>query len=373
MATTLTAAWWDRRVTDVLVAGGGPAGWAVADQCARHGLRTVLVDPRPGAPWRATYGMWRDECALLPSGSTWVEASATWACGRRLARGYAVLDNESVRTAVANPDVRVIAGEVGSVRAGMVTLTSGRVLATTVVVDATGPPPGRGPAAEQTAFGVVLPAEVAAPLVAPGEAVFMDWRGGDGRTFLYAVPLTGGRVLVEETSLARRPAMDTAELRTRLLIRLATHGVSPGRETETVRIRLDLPVPRRRAGVVPFGAAAAMVHPATGYSVAESFRLAPRVADAIARGRDAAAWRVLWSPSARVVHGLRGRGLAVVLGLDTGLPEFFDVFFDLSPESQRRYLSEREDVGGTVAAMGALFWRADWRLRGRIARTALIV
>ncbi|MGH3770268.1 MAG: lycopene cyclase family protein, partial [Pseudonocardiaceae bacterium] len=43
------------------MAGGGPAGWAVAAACARLGLDTELVDPAPDRPWRATYGAWREE------------------------------------------------------------------------------------------------------------------------------------------------------------------------------------------------------------------------------------------------------------------------------------------------------------------------
>ena len=50
---------------DVLVVGAGPAGMALAAQCARRGLRTGLVDPAPQRPWTATYGMWADE---LPAG-----------------------------------------------------------------------------------------------------------------------------------------------------------------------------------------------------------------------------------------------------------------------------------------------------------------
>ena len=46
---------------DVLVAGGGPAGWAVAAACARLGLDTELVDPAPDRRWYPTYGSWRGE------------------------------------------------------------------------------------------------------------------------------------------------------------------------------------------------------------------------------------------------------------------------------------------------------------------------
>lgn len=314
--------------------------------------------------------MWRDECASLPPGSKWVEAVTRVAAlsSRTLTRRYAVLDNSSVQAAVAHPEVTVIADKVGSVRGRTVTLASGRVLAAAVVVNATGPRAGR---TEQTAFGVVLPSEVAAPLVAPGEAVFMDWRGSDGSTFLYAVPLVGDRVLVEETSLARRPGLGVALLRARLLNRLAAHGISPSGTTESVRIPLDQPVPARRAGVITFGAAAALVHPASGYSVAESFRLAPHLAEAIAT-EPSRAGRVLWSPAARAVHALRGRGLAVLLRLGPRTPEFFELFFDLSPELQRRYLSGREDLAGTAAAMAAIFRAADWAMRAAIVRSALV-
>jgi lycopene beta-cyclase len=359
-------------VADVVVAGGGPAGWAVADQCARRGLATVLVDPRPGRRW-PTYGMWLDECALLPAGSTWVEASALAAgvSQRILARRYAVLDNDSVRAAVANPAVRVLTDRMRSHEDGLVTLASGRVLAARLVIDATGP---RRQSVSQTAFGVVVSADEAAALVKPGDAVFMDWRDSDGTTFLYAVPLPGGRVLLEETSLASRPGLAVGVLRHRLLARLARRGIAPGETTERVHIPLDVPIPTRRPGIVPFGAAAALVHPATGYGVAEAFRLAPPLAEAIASDRrpDRAAWRVLWSPRARAVRLLRGRGLAMLLGLNPRqVPEFFELFFGLPAQLQRGYLSERDNVGATVRAMAAVFAAAEPPLRAAIARHAL--
>ncbi len=97
---------------DVLVVGAGPAGWALADACARLGLRTSLVAPRPDALWRPTYGMWLDETAALPLGARWVTARARVQAGgsRWLARSYAVLDNESVRSALTHPEVSVVEG-----------------------------------------------------------------------------------------------------------------------------------------------------------------------------------------------------------------------------------------------------------------------
>jgi lycopene beta-cyclase len=361
-------------MADVLVAGAGPAGWAAAAACARLGLDTVLVSPNPHARWPATYGMWADECAALPPGSRWVGTPATRVVGlteRRLDRGYVVLDNESVRTALHGP--RTVAGAVAAVRAGprgcTVGLRDGRVLAAAVVIDATGA--ARNSGAEQTAYGVAIPGDTV------DETVFMDWRpppGCDPGTFLYTVPLPDGRVLFEETSLAARPGLGFTELRARLRARFDLTGGT----VERVRIPVDLPLPRNRSGVIAFGAAAAMVHPATGYSIADTFRLAPRLAQAIADGlrhspRAAvrAGRHTVWPPAARATHLLRRRGLAVLLALPPHrLPEFFELFFALPADLQRRYLGARDDPAGTAAAMLAIFRAASPSLRAIITRHA---
>lgn len=344
---------------DVVVAGAGPAGLAVARECALRGLRTVVVAPRPSAPWRATYGMWRDEAALLPPGAEYAVARArvvATSC-RWLAREYAVLDNASVRTALSHPDVTVRTGRLDEVDAP-------------VVLDATG---ARGPGhVAQTAFGVLVPAAAAAPVIGSGEAVFMDWRAPrhGPATFLYAVPLPDGRVLLEETSLARRPGLPFPELRARLLARLDRHGIDPGdAAVERVRIPVDH-VPSAGTGrLVRFGAAAGLVHPATGYGVGDALRLAPRVADAIATGGAAAARRVVWSARARAVHRLRRTGLRTLLSLtpeQTG--EFFELFFALPPALQHAFLSGREDLPGTAVAMARMFAAAPWSLRRKMVR-----
>jgi lycopene beta-cyclase len=369
-------------VLDVLIAGAGPAGVALAGACARLGLRTALVAPRPDAPW-PTYGMWADE-SDLPGFRVRAVAG-----GRELARDYLVLDDAAARAVLSHPDVEVIADRVravhgvGGIAAGSgranaarrparhrVCLAGGRVAEARVVVNATGP---RADRTAQTAFGVVLSPDEADA----GTAVVMDWTPAPGfadrwPTFRYAVPVPDG-VLVEETSLARRPGLPVAELRARLAARL---GVSPagrlgvslaGRRTETVRIPLDGGIPRR-GPIVPFGAAAGFVHPATGYSVADAVRLAPRLATAFATGDDP--WRVLWPARARAVHALRRKGLRTLLALTPEqVPEFFDLFFALPDRLQRAYLSGREDLPGTAAAMAAMFRAAPRPLRAAMLRS----
>ncbi|MFC5288054.1 lycopene cyclase family protein [Actinokineospora guangxiensis] len=361
---------------DAVIAGGGPAGWALAAACARRGLATALVAPRPDAPWPATYGLWADQAVGLPAV---VAASEVRAAGRVLERGYRVLDNAATLAAWMSCGVEAVRGSAvrGWVGGGVsaVRLDTGRELRARVVVDATGHhrrlSGGVRPATrvEQTAAGVILPADAAAAFAPPGGAVFMDgWDTADGvATFLYVVPLPGGRTLVEETSLAARPGIALGLLRERLARRLDRAGIDArDAAVEHVRFPMDVPV-RGRGPAVPFGAAAGMVHPATGYSVGDALAAAPAVAEAIEHG-PAAARSAIWPPAARAVHALRAHGRRVLLSLPPAeVPEFFELFFALPAHQQRAFLSGRTDVAGTSAAMAALFAAAPWRLRRRLA------
>lgn len=375
-------------VADVAVVGAGPAGWLLAAACAARGLDTVVVAPRPLEVWRPTYGLWADQCAALPDGTSVTPAATVWAGERRLSRGYAVLDNASLLAAVRRSGARAVAGRVASMGVdggrAVLDLRDGTRIGCGAVVDASGwrrvlsggPPPGNR--AEQTAYGLVLPAALAAPLVEPGDAVFMRWGRTPGwPSFLYAVPLPGGRTLLEETSLARRPGLPVPDLAARLTGRLAAAGVAAGDavDVERVRFAVDVPPARPRPGVAAFGVAAGMMHPATGYSVGDALVAAPAVADALADalplGADAAAraaHAAVWTPAARRVRRLRDWGLRALLGLPPArVPQFFDAFFSVAEGRQRAYLSGRDDVGGTAGAMTAVFLAASWPVRAAMA------
>ncbi|MFD2416115.1 lycopene cyclase family protein [Amycolatopsis pigmentata] len=343
---------------DVLVAGAGPAGWALASACARLGLRTALVAPAPRERWPATYGVWRDELPDLPGYAIAAAPAATLAVGtsgHRLDREYLILDNDGLRRHLTHPAVEVLTGRAEGLQAR-------------VVVNATGARARPG-GAEQTAYGLVLPAEDAAPLVPANTALLMDWSHPvRDPSFLYAVPRSDG-VLVEETSLARAPGLPPDILAARLRHRLSAAGIripaSP--REELVRIPLDAP----RAPAPAFGAAAGLIHPATGYSLATSLRLAPPVARALHEGlRDGpaeairAASHEIWPPAARAVHRLRLHGFRALLTMSPQTTaEFFELFFRLPAELQRAMTSGRTDLAGTVAAMTELFREAPWRVR----------
>lgn len=382
---------------DVLVVGGGPAGMALAAACGRLGLATGLLDPAPERPWTATYGMWSRELpADLPA-----SVVAARAAGRAIALSehqlgweYAVLDVPALHAHLADrlTGVQIHAGRaVGSPAVGVVALADGSHLRASVVIDAGGgarpldPTPSSRTPAQQTAYGLVVDEEAAAPVTASRDALFMDWRSDHGEdgwpTFLYAIPLGGGQVLMEETSLARRPGLPLSTLRRRLHARLAHHGVQVPNDAPSEKVSFRVDHRRHRGpGVLGFGAAAPLIHPATGFSVATSLRLAPRVAAALAAHLPddpdtalAAARETVWPLDARVVHRIRRIGLEALLRMPPAeVPGFFEQFFAL-PDAQRwTYLTARDDVRGTVAVLSSLFRVSNGRVRRHLVIPALL-
>jgi lycopene beta-cyclase len=215
----------------------------------------------------------------------------------------------------------------------------------------------------------------------------MDWtppgleqRSGDaGPTFLYAMDLGDGSVLVEETALAATPPVGDDELRARLVARLERLGTVPvevARE-EHVRIPLGGPVPRPQA-VAAIGAAAGLVHPATGYSVAASLRAAPRLAAAVRRalvaraapdGVAAAAWAAVWPGQRRRARRLEQVGLSRLLTMDGDqVRGFFDAFFALPVERWAPYLSGDASASAVALTMAAVFRSSPAGVRRRLAR-----
>ncbi|MCU1640424.1 MAG: lcyB [Nocardia sp.] len=358
--------------SDLLVCGVGPAGRALAYRALRQGQSVTVVDPQPERQWTATYAAWADE---LPD---WVASEVlaavvdhpiAWTTRRvELPRRYVVFDTPRLQDSLDLAGARILSDRVVDIvaptRSGQqahdlpsVRLASGSVLPAGRVIDARGVPRSRR-LAEQTAFGVVVDrAQWAAP-----ETLFMDWRNDNGadpsepRSFLYAVPLSEDAILLEETCLAGRPALDSAVLRDRLMHRLRARGITLSGEERIERVRF--PVHGGKPGRKTFGAAGGLLHPASGYGVATALR----TADTVAAGDS------IWPPSARAVHGLRLAGLRALLALPPqDLPVFFDAFFTLPAARQRAYLSGRDDLPGTAAAMSALFAALPGRLRRTIA------
>ncbi|BBX05208.1 hypothetical protein MAIC_00110 [Mycolicibacterium aichiense] len=54
------------------------------------------------------------------------------------------------------------------------------------------------------------------------------------------------------------------------------------------------------------------------------------------------------------------------------VPGFFEQFFSLPDAHRWAYLTGRDDIGGTVAAMASLFRQSNWRMRRHLVLPALM-
>ena len=368
---------------DVAVVGLGPAGRTLAARCAALGLDVLAVDPRPDAVWTPTYGVWEDELVGLPTDvarARWTAPEVRAGSEHRLARTYLVLDNARVQEALPLTGVEVRPDRLDDT--GVMALRS----AARVVVDARGArPAGRvpdDPEPAQTAFGIVVPAESAAPALQGAEALLMDWRTdwapdgvappGATPSFLYAIGLGDGTMLLEETCLAAAPGMPIEELRHRLRRRLRARGVDPAAvesplDREVVRIpmrgRGQPPVP----GTLALGTAGGGGHLVTGYSVAHALSRGRSLAEEIARGS---------VPDevdpVRPVDALREAGLRALLRLDVdGTLALFDGFGRLPAHRQRAFMSRDAGPSAVAGAMWSMFADMPWSGRRELARATL--
>lgn len=370
---------------DVAVVGLGPAGRGLASACVARGLSVLVVDPRPEAVWTPTYGLWADELGALPPSA--VRASVTGPQLRahgvhRMDRTYVVLDNAAVQAALSLEHAtvrraRLNDDEVSALRAEA-----------HVVVDARGARPAgllpddSSPA--QTAYGIVLRREAAAPALQGADSLFMDWRtdwagpqGPSGTaTFLYAIPLGGDRVLLEETCLAAAPGLPIDVLKARLFRRLRSRGVREEAlanplDREVVRIPMRGRGSEPPAGTLAYGTAGRGGNLVTGYSVAHALARADAVAgdlqSALAAGR-----RPVPLDPPGPADTLREAGLRALLRLDVeGTLALFEAFGRLHPARQRDFLSGDAGVRGQAAAMWGMFARMPWSGRTELARATL--
>lgn len=380
---------------DVAVVGDGPAGSALARQLTLGGANVVLFgDDRP---WDATYTTWVDDLDGVPvveGADIWMHRFDSVAVNferpMMVARSYGVIDNEQLRRVLR----RGVAHDVGRV-------ASAGDTGARIVVDATGWPSGldemdrglldHGDLVWQTAIGVVLDKPPSGSLGTPTVMDFADpGLTGDNAddigmpTFVYAFPVADGW-LVEETVLAGR-AVDPDRLLPRLASRLGESVecvLERAIRVERVRIPMGAPMPPRSdrdhvARPVRFGAAAGMIHPATGYSVASSLRAAERVADAVIERLDrpgpvdrpgdaAAVTEAVWPTSLRRTRRLHDFGLGVLVGMDAAeIRGFFQGFFDLPPDRWAAYLRIDTPPLELARVMTSMFAQADWPLRRQL-------
>ena len=208
---------------------------------------------------------------------------------RRLDTPYAAVSSQRLAQHLSHvfahaPRSRLILGRAAAViEARKATLSDGEELHARIVIDA------RGPEAHcreraigyQKFVGLELelerPCELDRPIVMDA-CVPQD----DGFRFVYTLPLSAQRVLVEDTYFADQPALDVGLLRTRVLayarnMGLAVAGVS--REESGVLPLPGVGVPTRGGSPWQAGYQGGWFHPTTGYSFPIAARLALHVAN----------------------------------------------------------------------------------------------
>ena len=382
---------------NIWILGGGPAAWSLAAASAQRGLQVGLVAPSPHAAWGANYGVWAHdwEQAQLPNtlAQRWSSVAVVFdGHTERFQRTYAQVDKTKLAEQFHREaaDVRVVSGAVAHTDGHVVTLHDGTTLRADVVVDATGANStflertGRSTGAAQTAWGI--DAEVEGWSAPVHEAVFMDFSGAEHEvgSFLYALPQSADRVFFEETSLAASPAVPLAELERRLHDRLQQRGivVKHIHATERCVIPMDPRLPSTKQALVGFGAAASLVHPATGYTLLHTLQRAPHVANAIAQGLSTPggsparaqelAWQEVWPSGTHTTNRMHRFGLRALLTLsDAQQRAFFERFFALPEHRWSTYLDPSAPLKDLSAAMLHLFANADAPLRWRLATAGL--
>lgn len=385
---------------DVVVIGAGPSGLAAAAAFAQKGLAVRCIDSVAGAPWYPNFGIWAEDAARaavveldMPLWSTATFVSPKGAVSQ-LPRPYAMLDKTAMQRRLLGQlgvggllSARV--RELRETDSGVdVELDDGSCLKARLVIDAGGSSSRftryEAPVATaaQTAYGIEV--RVLAGLD-PKQLTLMDWShsfdDGGPPGFLYVVPRGGDRVFVEETVLAADPPFPIERLRERLAARLAATGVQYERidaHEERCSIIMGSPLPIRTGRIVAFGAAAGLVHPASGYLVGHTLPIAAPLAEAVAaalsKGDDpgAAAWRTVW-PNERVnAWRLYQFGLGVLLRLDQQeLGSFFQTFFQLPQALWSSYLSASGGGAQVAEVMTAFFVAAPFKLKLRLVRAGL--
>eukprot|EP00850_Spirogloea_muscicola_P016434 SM000133S26800 [mRNA] locus=s133:113277:117083:- [translate_table: standard] len=385
---------------DLVIVGCGPAGLCLAAESAKLGLSVGLIGP--DSPFVNNYGVWVDEFQAIGLEDcleqTWrdtaiyIDHDEPTLVGRPYGRvgrhlllqkllqrceeaGVLYLDSQVEEITEPSPHRNTVHCQNGwKIQSRLVTVAAGAASGKFLTYQAA----GRG-VGVQTAYGMEV--EVENYACDPSLMVFMDYRTAglpgsegdaseglfrDAPTFLYAMPVTSTRIFFEasaseETCLARRPAMPFELLKARLHKRLQALKVRVKKvhEEEWSYIPVGGAIPDTKQRHLGYGAAASMVHPATGYSIARSLTEAPHYAAAIAKAlqpekgalhsselmpqsHNAAlqAWDALWSQERRRQRAFMLFGLELLLQLDLSDTRiFFHTFFRLPERLWKGFLS----------------------------------
>ncbi|BBN16385.1 lycopene beta-cyclase [Marchantia polymorpha subsp. ruderalis] len=416
------------KLLDLVVIGCGPAGLSLAAEAAKQGLEVGLIGP--DLPFTNNYGVWEDEFAALGlencieqiwrDSAMYFESDTPLLIGRAYGRVDRHLLHEELLKRCADGGVQYLDTEVERISdaddtGSTVMCANGAVIRCRLVTVASGAAAGRfleyepgGPGTTvQTAYGMEVECENFN--YDPEIMLFMDYRDYQAwgtepcpdadefkqvPSFLYAMPVSKTRVFFEETCLAARPTMSFNLLKERLLMRLNSMGIKVVHmyEEEWSYIPVGATLPDTTQQHLGFGAAASMVHPATGYSVVRSLSEAPHYAAAIAsslrsggksvdvnsmviqswkhpRAAALEAWNALWPSERKRQRAFFLFGLELILQLDlVGIREFFATFFELPEWLWKGFLAAKLSSLDLIMFALITFVVAPNSLRYRLVR-----
>ena len=279
----------------VVIAGAGLAGGLLAARLLSRPNPPAITFVEPGKPFGDH--TWSFHAGDVPEAEmAWLQplVAHRWAgqsvrfpgYERRLSAPYFTMVSDSVRASLEGR-VSIVRGEVAEIGPGAVTLKSGERIEGGLVVDARGFLPHPGLVLGYQKF-VGLEVETQGPH-GVAEPVIMDATVDqlDGYRFVYLLPFSPTRLLIEDTRYTDGAALDDEALNAGVSAYAREKGWSLTR------------VVRREKGVLPIalafdpeafwadrpqevpviGMRAGLFHPTTGYSVPEAVRMARIVSD----------------------------------------------------------------------------------------------
>lgn len=281
---------------DVIIAGGGLAGGLIALRlrALRPELSVLVLEGGPALGGVHTWSCF--ETDLSPAVRAWIAPliSYRWSGysvrfpghGRDLTTPYLSIASDRFARVVSETlgDAARTGTPIVSLTADSVTLADQTVLTAAAVIDARGPSSGGALVLGWQKF-LGQEVELTAPhgLTRP---IIMDATVDqlDGYRFLYVLPQSPTRLLIEDTRYADGEALDRDELRQDLNRYAADRGWTIGEvlreEDGVLPIALGGDIDRwwEDTEGAAVGLRAALFHPVTGYSLPDAARLADQVA-----------------------------------------------------------------------------------------------
>jgi lycopene beta-cyclase len=284
---------------DVIFAGGGLASTLAAYRLhmRRSDLRLLIVEAGDRLGGNHTWSFHRSD--LTPDQNDWLQSFVTYSWPgqvvrfpkftRRLATPYLAIASErfhDVALASLGEAVR-LNSPIAAIEADAVRLTSGERLTAPCIID------GRGPAAANALIlGFQKFVGLELHLTEPhGETVpvIMDADVGqdDGYRFIYTLPFSADRILIEDTYYADGPELQPERIREKIRAYAAARGwrvkdvVREEQGTLPIVLAGDIDAFWREAGdeAARIGLRACLFHPTTGYSLPDAVATADALAE----------------------------------------------------------------------------------------------